>query len=128
MLHKILSFYNPNRIQIIAVIGSFFILTLIIYLIRKKRLKEEYSLLWLFSSIVLLIMAVWRKGLEYLSSLIGIAYPPAALLLIFIIAIFLIMIQFSIVISRLSEKNKCIAQELGILKAELKKITDKQSR
>lgn len=66
-----------------------------------------------------MVFAIWRNGLNILADLLGIVYTPLAFILILVMAIFLILIQFSVVISDLSEKNKKIAQELGILKMEL---------
>lgn len=92
-------------------------------------IKEEYSLLWLSSSLVFIIFSFWRHGLERFAKLVGIAYPPAALFLILMLAIFLILIEFSINISRLSEKNKILAQELAILKNEIENLkTGKQAK
>jgi hypothetical protein len=60
--------------------------------------------------------------LEIVASAVGILYAPAALLLMLVISVFFILIQFSIVISKLAEGNKNLIQEVGILKAELKKL------
>ena len=94
----------------------------ILYLVRKKKIKEEYSLLWLSRVLFSFVFSIWRDGLEYFAKLIGIAYPPAALFLILLLAIFLILIEFSINISKLSEKNKILAQELGLLRNELEEF------
>ena len=60
--------------------------------------------------------------LEEFARLVGIAYAPAALFLILLLAVFLILIEFSIIISKLAERNKNLAQEIGILKEELEKL------
>jgi hypothetical protein len=108
--------------QVIAIAVSISLFLFILYLVRKKKIKEEYSLLWLFSSLVFIVFSIWRNGLEYFAALMGIAYPPAALFLILLLAIFLILIEFSINISKLSEKNKVLAQELALLQNELEKL------
>jgi hypothetical protein len=102
--------------QYIAIFVSLSLFLYIFYLVRKKKIKEEYSLLWLFSSFVFFFFSIWRHGLEFFAKLIGIAYPPAALFLILMLAIFLILIEFSINISKLSEKNKILAQEMALLR------------
>ena len=110
---------NIQTTQVIAIVVSISLFLYILYLVRKKKIKEEYSLLWLSSSFVFILFSIWRDGLEYFAKLIGIAYPPAALFLILLLAIFLILIEFSINISKLSEKNKILAQELALLRNEL---------
>ncbi len=116
---------NTTQIQAIAIIISIFFLLMILYLIKNKRIKEEYSLLWIFFSIVFVVFSLWREGLDYIANYIGIAYPPAALFLILLMAIFLILIEFSIIISKLSDKNKTLAQEIGLMKLEMKMMKEK---
>jgi hypothetical protein len=113
---------NIDQIQIISIVVSFLLFFLLILLIRKKSLKEEYSLLWMFFSLVFIVLSIWRHGLDYFSFLLGIAYPPAALFVILLMAIFFILIQFSVIISRLSDKNKTLAQDLALLKFEIGKL------
>ena len=114
-----------NRIQILAIIGSISLLIFIIILIRQHRLKEEYSLLWLFFTIFFIIFSFWRNGLEWISDFMGIAYPPAALFLILIMALFVIMIEFSLIISKQSERIKSIGQNIGLMKQEISELHEK---
>jgi hypothetical protein len=113
---------NVQTSQYIAIFVSIGLFLYILYLVRKKKIKEEYSLLWIFSSFVFIVFSMWRHGLELFAKLMGIAYPPAALFLILLLAIFLILIEFSINISRLTEENKILAQELAILTDELGRL------
>lgn len=113
---------NIDQIQIISIVVSFLLFFMLILLIRKKRLKEEYSLLWMFFSLVFIVLSIWRDGLNYFSSLLGIAYPPAAIFIILLMAVFFILIQFSVIISQLSDKNKTLAQDLALLKFEFGKL------
>ncbi len=120
---------NVQKTQYIAIIASVGLFIYILYLVRNKRIKEEYSLLWLFFSVVFIFFSVWRNGLEDFAKLVGIAYPPAALFLILLLAVFLILIEFSRIISRLTDRNISLAQEIGILKMEveeLKKLVNKE--
>ena len=116
---------DTERVQIFAIIGSIAIFLLIIELIRKKRIKEQYSLLWFFFGLAFIIFSVWRDALEWLAHLMGIAYAPSALLLILVIAIFLILIQFSVIISKLSDKNDRLIQEVALLKEQVDSFTKK---
>jgi len=113
---------SVQKTQYIAIFVSVSLFLYIFYLVRKKKIKEEYSLMWLSSSIVFIVFSIWRYGLEYFAKLMGIAYPPAALFLILMLAIFLILIEFSINISKLSEKNKILAQEMALLKDEIESL------
>lgn len=114
-----------SRIQVFSIIGSILLLLVIFKLIKRKKLKEEYSLLWIALGLGFLLFAFFESGLNLLASILGIYYPPAALLLILIGAAFCILIQFSIVISRLTESNKNLIQEVGILNAEIMAMKQK---
>ena len=107
--------FNPHTIQILSIIGSLAFLVFIIYLIRIRRLKEEYAILWLFFGVIFLFLSIFRESLEFISSLLGIAYPPAALFLILILAVITILIHFSLVISKMKDKQRQLAQQLGLL-------------
>ena len=111
-----------DKTQIIAITASILLIIFIFTLIRKRRLKEEYSLLWLFFGFVFLFLASWKGSVDFIAQLIGIAYSPAALLLVLIIGIFFIMVEFSMIISKLTDLNKNLAQDVGILKEELESL------
>ncbi len=104
------------RLTILAVAVSAVLLLYILEMVRRRKLREEYSILWLFGSFVILILAVKKDWLEWLSRSAGIAYPPSFLFLVGILFIILILIHFSISVSRLYQMNKKIAQETALLK------------
>ncbi len=118
-------------VKILAITCSATILFVVFELIRRGRLKERYSLLWLFSGIVLLVLSVSRSLLNSLSRLVGIFYPPSLLFLVAFIFLLLITLHFSVVISGLSEKNKQLAQEVALLRLridELNRIQEETGR
>jgi len=96
-------------------------------LIRKKKLLEKYSLLWIASCILLIIVALWKGLLDRLSGLFGIYYPPSALFMTAILCGIVISLHFSVVISRLREQNNTLAQEIALLKQEVEALGNKTS-
>jgi len=116
---------NINIIQYIAIVASIILFVFILYLVRTKKIRIEYSLLWLFFSFVFILISFWRDGLNVISFTIGIAYPPIAFLLILVICIFLILIQFSVVISGQKEINKNLSQEVALLKNIIENLQKK---
>ena len=84
-------------------------------LVRRRRLLERYALLWLFSALVLLALGVSRELLEAVSGLIGIAYPPSALFVIAFGFILLLLLHFSLAVSRLADQSKVLAQRLALM-------------
>ena len=118
---------NTNIIQYITFIGSLLFIGLIFEMIRKKKLKEEYSFLWLALGFVFLLLSAWRDGLEILALVIGVAYAPAALFIILFAVLIIILIHFSMVISQMKEYIKVLVQEIGLLKIELDRIKNHHS-
>ncbi len=111
-----------TRTEIIALLGSIGLLVMIFELVRRKRLKEKYSLLWLLTAVVLLALASSRGLLDKLSLAMGIYYPPSAFFLLSFVFLTLITVQFSVVISKLSERNRVLAQELALLKSRVEDL------
>lgn len=103
------------RVQIVAIIAIGVLLIGVLELVRRRRLLERYALLWLFSTVLLLALAVWRGLLEDVAQLIGIDYPPSALFVIAFGAILVLLLHFSIAVSRLADQTKMLAQRLAIL-------------
>jgi len=111
---------NPT-IQIIAIIGSLAIMAVVAWLIRRRILREEYALLWFAASIGLIIVSLWRHSLDLAARLVGVAYPPSVLLLAGIILGFFLALHYSISLSRLTEQNKRLAQEIALLRYDLER-------
>ncbi|MBI1761017.1 MAG: DUF2304 domain-containing protein [Acidobacteria bacterium] len=105
-----------SEIQLIAITGSLLMMYLVFYLIRQRRLREEYALLWFAAGLVLLVFSFWRGLLDRVAQWVGIAYPPSVLLLAMIVFGFLLAMHYSVSLSRLAEQNKRLTQELALLR------------
>lgn len=114
-----------SRITILSVLASAALLLYILEMVRRRRLREEYSILWLAGGAVILVFSIKQDWLERASRAVGIYYPPSFLFLIGILFILLILIHFSITISRLYQMNKRMAQELALLKRKKEENLDK---
>jgi hypothetical protein len=109
------------RIQLVAVFGAGILLLLILELVRQRRLMERYALLWLLSAIVILGLAVFRSGLEKIAHALGIAYPPNALFFIAFAFVLVLLLHFSVAVSRLTDQNKVLAQRMALLEQRMRK-------
>jgi hypothetical protein len=108
-----------DRAMIFGLIASVGALVFIVELVRQRRLKEEYSLLWLATGLALLVLSISRPLLDTLANAVGIFYPPSALFLVALFFVLLILLQFSTVLTRLSRENKEMAQQMAIMRYEL---------
>jgi hypothetical protein len=103
------------RIQLVAIAASGLLLVVILELVRRRRLLERYALLWLFSAVVLLTLAIWRGLLEDIARTIGVAYAPNALFFIAFGFVLVLLLHFSLAVSRLTDQTKVLAQRLALL-------------
>jgi hypothetical protein len=104
-----------SRIQLVAIAATGGMFLIVFELVRRRRLMERYALLWLFSTTVLLGLAVWKNLLEEVARGVGIYYAPSALFVIAFGFVLAMLLHFSLVISRLADQNKVLAQQVGIL-------------
>jgi hypothetical protein len=109
-----------TRAQIIAVVVALAFLLLILDLVRRRRLVERYALLWMGAGFVLIVLAVWTGGLDVLADVMGIQLPANAIFILAFAMIFLLLLNFSVATSRLSEETKILAQESARLEQELR--------
>jgi hypothetical protein len=111
-----------TKLQIVAIVASSGLVLIVFELLRRRRLIERYALLWLFSSLVLLGLSVWTGLLEVISKAVGIVYPPNALFMIAFVFVLVLLLHFSLAISRLSGETKVLAQEVARLDKEIRDL------
>jgi len=115
------------RIQIISIIVSLILLLYNIRLIVKGKLREEYAIFWVICTLILVIFSFWRDGLDFLSKLMGVYDPPNLVFMGAIFSIFIYLLHFSIVVSKLQAKNKDLAQKISLLMNKLEANEAKES-
>ena len=110
------------RLQLVSILVAAGLFGLIFELVRRRRLMERYALLWLFASGTLLALAVWKNLLEFFADAIGVAYAPSALFAVAMGLGLMLLLHFSLVISRLADQNKVLAQRIGMLQQRLDEV------
>ncbi|MCX5867838.1 MAG: DUF2304 domain-containing protein [Proteobacteria bacterium] len=106
----------PIRQKIFAMIVAIALFIYIIDLVRRKKLRIEYSYLWMITGIVIMIVAVWHDFLLWISRLIGAVWPTSTLFLLALIFLTAICIHFSVRLSLLSDQVQILSQEIALLK------------
>jgi hypothetical protein len=109
-------------VQLFAALASVVLLGIIIELIRARKLRERYALLWLGTAGVILLFAAWRSGLHELSRALGIAYPPNALFVLAMLFVLVLLLHFSTVISKLSDRTTTLTQRLALMEDRLREL------
>ena len=103
------------RQQIFALVASVALLVFIVEMVRRRRLREEYSWLWLFTGLAVLVLSAWFGLLKWLTRLIGAVTPVSTLFVFGILFLLITNIYFSIKVSTLTNQVKNLAQRLAIL-------------
>jgi hypothetical protein len=111
-----------TRLQIVAITGAVGLLLLVLELVRRRALMERYALLWLFSSLVILALAVWTDALKVLAESLGIVAAPNALFFVALAFILLLLLHFSAAMSRLADQSKVLAQRQALLERRIREL------
>jgi hypothetical protein len=111
---------TPWFVSLAGVAASLLLLGIIFHLMRTRRLRERYALLWLLTGFVMLVLSAWRDGLNQIAAWVGVTgYPPAVLFATATLFILLVLLHYSTVISRLTDQNSLLAQQLALLEEQL---------
>jgi len=101
--------------RFVALFISVVLVILIVELVRRRKLREEYSWLWLSLSLAIFVLALWPGFLDFVTNLIGAVLSTSTLFFFALVFLMLITIQFSVEISSLRTQVKNLAQQLALL-------------
>jgi hypothetical protein len=114
---------TPLRVTIVGVVASLILILVVLELVRGRRLKERYALLWLATGVALLVLSAWRGGLNTIAGWLGVTgYPPAVLFAVATLFIFLVLLHYSTVISKLTDENVALAQRIALLEERVARL------
>ena len=111
---------TPLKVSIAATIASLLLLLVVVELIRSRRLRERYALLWVLTGIVLVVLSAWRGGLNTIAGWVGVeTYPPAVLFAVALLFVLAVLLHYSTVLSKLSDQNVILAQRVALLEQQV---------
>ncbi|MEQ1897755.1 MAG: DUF2304 domain-containing protein [Vicinamibacterales bacterium] len=111
-----------DRVQVVAFAGSALLLLLVLELVRRRRLSEEYSALWIVSASVLIGISLRRDLIDSSAQWMGVYYPPALLLLVLVGIVCVALLSISVILSRQRRQIDRLTEESAILAAELREL------
>jgi hypothetical protein len=111
-----------STVQVVAIVVSVTLLAVVIELVRRRKLTEEYSFVWILCAIALLSLSLWRDLLHVVAHWLGVFYPPAVLLLVLTVFVFVACLYFSVVVSRQRQQIERLAEEQAILAARQREL------
>ena len=112
---------TPLKVSLVAVAVSLLLLGVVVELIRSRRLRERYALLWLLTGFVLLALSAWRGGLNTIAGWVGVeTYPPAVLFAVALLFVLAVLLHYSTVLSKVTDQNVILAQRVALLEQALR--------
>lgn len=111
-----------TRLQIVSVLGAAALLLIVLELVRRRRLLERYALVWLASAAGILALALFAGSLGWLAELFGIQSGPNALFFVALGFVLLLLLNFSVAVSRLTDQSKILAQRQAILEERVREL------
>ena len=112
----------PIRNKVVALVFGVGMLIIIIDLVRRKKLREEYSWLWLMTGAGILILSLWFDLLKWLTHLVGAIIPSSTIFLFAFLFLIFISLHFSVVISKLTNRNIELSQRCALLELDLNEL------
>jgi hypothetical protein len=104
--------------RIFAMVASAATLVFIVELVRRRRLKEEYSWLWITTGVGMVVLSAWYGLIERITHVIGAVTVTTTLFLFGLLFLLVISVHVTTVISKLTQQVRRLAQEIAILSAE----------
>ena len=114
-----------TKLQILMLLAIALYFILLWILLRKRSLNLKYTLLWIFSGAVMLVMGVFPGVLSWISNKIDIATPTNALFAIMFFCVLIILMSLTAIVSKLNEKNKRIIQTIAMLEKRIRELEDR---
>ncbi len=107
-----------TRIRIVTILGAVGVLLLVLELVRRRKLKEEYSVLWVATAFVLLVLASWYGALDALRQLIGGSQASSTLFFFGLVFVIVVLLHFSVRISSLERRITALVQEIALMSVQ----------
>ena len=116
-----------GRFQVFAIAAMAVLFILLFGLLKKNRLSLRYSLLWLLSGLILLVLAVFPGLLDRFSRFIGIYSSVNALFAVIFLCGMILMISFTVIVSREKQEIVKMVQRMAVLENRVRQLEGKKN-
>jgi hypothetical protein len=106
------------RIRVLTIGGAVIILLMVVELVRRRKLKEEYSVLWVVTAVLTLLVSIWFSLLRGVTNAIGAISPVSTLFFFGLLFCLVLLLHFSVRISSLERRLTALVQEVGLMSIE----------
>ena len=118
---------NYSVLQFSFIIGIIFFLGLIIFFLKKNTLSLKYTLLWLFSALVMLIVSIFPKTLDFVSEKLGFQVASNALFAMILALALIILLSLTSIVSKQTQNIKTLTQANALLEKRLRDLENNRS-
>lgn len=115
-----------ERLLTAVMLFSAGLMLVVLHGLRRSHIRVEYSVSWLAAALALFILSRWEAALEWLARLLGITYPPAALLGVVLAVFLFVLYRISLIVSTLRDNNIALAQKVAILEFQLQALQNRR--
>ncbi len=117
-----------KTLQLMMFLAVILYFILLFYFLKKKTLNIKYTLLWIFSGFLMLLLTVFPKILAWFASIVGIYSPANALFAVISFCVICILMSLTAIVSKLNEKVKKLVQAIALLEKRVREMEDSQDR
>lgn len=110
-----------RQVQIFGLICAAIAIAAMFELIRRQHVKEKYLVLWGFTAIAIAAIAIYPNLIDIVADATGVQSGPNVLLLVGGLVVTIVCVQLSVEVSRLEDRSRALAEEIGLLRLELAK-------
>jgi hypothetical protein len=119
---------TPLSVSIAATVASLVLLFGVLELVRRRRLREKYALLWILTALVLLILSVWRDAVSSIATALGVSYGPTVLFAVGALFVLVVLLHYSTVISALTDRTVTLAQKVASLEQRIEQLENRSHK
>ena len=113
---------TPIAVSIGATVFAIVLLLAVLELVRRRRLRERYALLWILTAIVLLVLSVWRGAVDAIATAVGVSYGPAVIFAVGALFVLVVLLHYSTVLSALTDRTVILAQHVALLEQRVEEL------
>ena len=119
---------TPLSVSSAATVASLVLLFGVLELVRRRRLREKYALLWILTALVLLILSVWRDAVSSIATALGVSYGPTVLFAVGALFVLVVLLHYSTVISALTDRTVTLAQKIASLEQRIEQLENRSHK
>lgn len=108
------------QFAMLTAVGLYFLMVFL--LLKRKSLNLKYTLLWLFSGVVMLVLAAFPRLLDWFAALVGVYDPTNALFAFMFFCVIVILMSLTAIVSKLNEKSTRVIQNMALMERRIREL------